>query len=187
MWLLAVSLAYDDDSDLVRRLQDQDPAALEQLYDRYSPMTYGIILRIAGDAAAAEDLLQEVFLKIWERAQSFERDKGSLGTWLITLARNRAIDYRRSVEGRMATQSVGLESMPTGGTSHTEHEFVLNLDRIEKVRAALETLSEGQRRVIELAYYDGMSQTEIAAKLGQPLGTVKALMRRGLKVIKDSL
>ena len=186
MWLLSVSQAYYDDSELIRRLQDQDPDALEQIYDRYSPMTYGIILRIAGDAGAAEDLLQEVFLKIWEHAQRFERDKGSLGTWLITMARNRAIDYRRSVEGRMTKQSVGLESMPVG-QSHVEEEFVLRLDRIAKVRAALETLNESQRRVIELAYYDGMSQTEIAAKLGQPLGTVKALMRRGLKVIKDSL
>jgi RNA polymerase sigma-70 factor (ECF subfamily) len=87
----------------------------------------------------------------------------------------------------MATQTVGLESMPTGRTAHVEHEFVLRLDRIEKVRAALQTLSDAQRRVIELAYYDGMSQTEIATKLGQPLGTVKALMRRGLKVIKDSV
>jgi RNA polymerase sigma-70 factor (ECF subfamily) len=187
MWLLAVSLAYNDDSDLIRRLQEQDPEALEQLYDRYSPMTYGIILRIAGEAGAAEDLLQEVFLRIWERAQSFEREKGSLGTWLITLARNRAIDYRRSVEGRMSSQTVGLESMPSGGSGHVEEEVVLRLDRIAKVRAALGTLSESQRRVIELAYYEGMSQTEIAARLGQPLGTVKALMRRGLKVIKDSL
>jgi RNA polymerase sigma-70 factor, ECF subfamily len=187
MWILAVALAYDDDSELVRRLQAQDPEALEELYDRYSPMTYGIILRIAGEAGAAEDLLQEVFLKIWERAQTFEREKGSLGTWLITLARNRAIDYRRSVEGRMATQSVGLESMPTGGTSHVEEHFVVRLDQIAKVRAALATLTEAQRRVIELAYYDGMSHSEIAATLGQPLGTVKALMRRGLKVIKDSL
>jgi RNA polymerase sigma-70 factor (ECF subfamily) len=186
MWLLSVALAYNDDADLIRRLQAQDPDALEQLYDRYSPMTYGIILRIAGDAGAAEDLLQEVFLKIWERAQSFERDKGSLGTWLITMARNRAIDYRRSVEGRMASQSVGLESMPVG-VARVEQEFVLRLDRIEKVREALGTLSEAQRRVIELAYYDGMSHTEIAAKLGQPLGTVKALIRRGLKAIKDSL
>jgi RNA polymerase sigma-70 factor (ECF subfamily) len=187
MWLLSVSLAYNDDSELIRRLQAQDPDALEQLYDRYSPMTYGIILRIAGEPGAAEDLLQEVFLRVWERAQSFERDKGSLGTWLIALARNRAIDYRRSVESRMTKQSVGLESMTTGRAARVEEEFVLRLDRIAKVRAALETLTESQRRVIELAYYDGMSQTEIAAKLGQPLGTVKALMRRGLKVIKDNL
>jgi RNA polymerase sigma-70 factor (ECF subfamily) len=188
MWLLSVALAYNDDSDLIRRLQARDPDALEQLYDRYSPMTFGIIRRIAGDTAAAEDLLQEVFLKIWERAQSFERDKGSLGTWLIALARNRAIDYRRSVEGRMNKQSVGLESMPSSsGPARVEEEFVLRLDRVAKVKAALQTLSDSQRRVIELAYYDGMSQTEIAAKLGQPLGTVKALMRRGLQVIKDSL
>jgi len=187
MWLLSVSLAYNDDSELILRLQEQDPLALEQLYDRYSPMTYGVILRIAGDAAAAEDLLQEVFLKLWERAKTFERDKGSLGTWLIAMARNRAIDYRRSVEGRMAKRSVGLESMPSAGLPHMEEQYVLRLDRIAKVRTALEALSESQRRVLELAYYEGMSQTEIATRLGQPLGTVKALMRRGLKVIKDSL
>ena len=187
MWLLSVALAYHDDSDLIRGLQQQDPEALAQLYDRYSAMTFGILLRIAGDAGTAEELLQEVFLKVWEHAQSFEREKGSLGTWIITLARNRAIDYRRSVEGRMATQSMGLESLPAGGVPHVEEEIVLRLDRIAKVRAALDTLSEAQRRVIELAYYEGMSHTEIAAALGQPLGTVKALMRRGLKVIKDSL
>jgi RNA polymerase sigma-70 factor (ECF subfamily) len=187
MWLLSVSLAYNDDSDLIRRLQARDPEALEELYDRYSPMTFGIIRRIAGDTAAAEDLLQEVFLKIWERAQSFEREKGTLGTWLIALARNRAIDYRRSVENRMNQQSVGLESMLSSGPARVEEEFVLRLDRVAKVKAALQALSDSQRRVIELAYYDGMSQTEIATRLGQPLGTVKALMRRGLQVIRDTL
>lgn len=187
MWMLSVALAYHDDSDLIRGLQQRDPEALAQLYDRYSAMTFGILLRIAGDAGTAEELLQEVFLKVWDHAHSFEREKGALGTWIITLARNRAIDYRRSVEGRMATQSMGLESLPSGGVARVEEAMVLRLDRIAQVRAALNTLSESQRRVIELAYYEGMSHTEIAATLGQPLGTVKALMRRGLKVIKDSL
>jgi len=150
-------------------------------------MTFGILLRISGDTGTAEDLLQEVFLKVWDHAHSFAPEKGALGTWLIALARNRAIDYRRSSAGRMATQSMGLESLPHGGGTHVEDEMVIRLDRIAKVRAALETLNESQRRVIEMAYYEGMSHTEIAAALGQPLGTVKALVRRGLKVIKDSL
>ena len=187
MWLLSVALAFNDDSEIIRGLQKQDPEALASLYDRYSGMTYGVLLRIAGDAGTAEELLQEVFLRVWERAQSFEREKGSLGTWLITLARNRAIDYRRSVEGRMAAHSAGLESLHTSASTRAEDDVVLRLDQIAKVRTALGTLNEQQRRVIELAYYDGMSHTEIATKLNQPLGTVKALMRRGLKVIKDSL
>jgi RNA polymerase sigma-70 factor (ECF subfamily) len=187
MWLLSVALAYNDDSDLIRGLKAQDPEALASLYDRYSAMTFGILLRISGDMGTAEELLQEVFLRVWERAQSFEREKGSLGTWLITMARNRAIDYRRSVEGRMAAHSMGLSELQTAGASRSEEDVVLRLDRIAKVRTALATLNEQQRRVIELAYYDGMSHTEIATKLNQPLGTVKALMRRGLKVIKDSL
>ena len=187
MWLLSVALAFHDDSELIRGLQAQDPEALASLYDRYSGMTYGILLRIAGDTGTAEELLQEVFLRVWERAQSFEREKGSLGTWLITLARNRAIDYRRSVTGRMAAQTTGLEDLRSPAGARTEHDVVLRLDRIAKVRDALAALNEQQRRVIELAYYDGMSHTEIAARLNQPLGTVKALMRRGLKVIKDSL
>lgn len=188
MWLLSVALAFNDDSDLIRGLQEQDPEALAHVYDRYSSMTYGILLRIAGDSGTAEDLLQEVFLKVWDHAHSFAQEKGALGTWIITMARNRAIDYRRSVAGRMATQSMGLESLPPPSrVARAEDEVVLRLDRIAKVRAALDTLNESQRRVIEMAYYEGMSHTEIAASLGQPLGTVKALVRRGLKVIKDSL
>ena len=187
MWLLSLALAHDDDSELVRGLQTRDPEALASLYDRYGSMTYGVLLRIAGDTGIAEELLQEVFLRVWERARSFEREKGSLGTWLITLARNRAIDYRRSVEGRMAANTTGLESVQSPDHARIEPEFVLRLDLIARVRAALETLSQQQRRVIEMAYYEGMSHTEIAAKLNQPLGTVKALLRRGLKVIKDSL
>ena len=187
MWLLAVALAFNDDTELIRGLQERDPEALAQLYDRYSKMTYGILLRITGDPGTAEELLQEVFLRIWDRAHSFEREKGALGTWIITMARNRAIDYRRSVEGRMATHSMGLESLQAAGAARVEEAMVLRLDQVAKVRAALETLTDAQRRVIELAYYQGMSHTEIAAMLGQPLGTVKALLRRGLKVIKDNL
>jgi RNA polymerase sigma-70 factor (ECF subfamily) len=187
MWLLAAALAFNDDGDLIRGLRDRDPQALAQIYDRYSAMTYGILLRIAGDSGTAEELLQEVFLRVWDRAQTFEREKGALGTWIITMARNRAIDYRRSVEGRMATHSMGLESLYATGAARAEEEMVLRLDQVTKVRAALAALSEQQRRVIELAYYQGMSHTEIAEALGQPLGTVKALVRRGLKVIKDNL
>ena len=187
MWLLAVALAFDDDSELIRELQARNPEALAMLYDRYGAMTYGILVRIVGDAGTAEELLQEVFLRVWEHAHNFDREKGSLGTWLITLARNRAIDYRRSVQGRMASQTTGLEILQTSGSRRSEEDVVLRLDQIARVRAALETLSEQQRRVIELAYYEGMSHTEIAAKLQQPLGTVKALLRRGLKVIRDGM
>src|ERR1051325_4688006 len=156
MWLLAVALAFNDDAELIRGLQAQDPEALASLYDRYSAMTYGILLRIAGDTGTAEELLQEVFLRVWERAHSFERTKGSLGTWLITLARNRAIDYRRSVQGRMSSQSSGLEALQVPASARAEEDVVLRLDRIAKVRAALETLSDQQKRVIELAYYERM-------------------------------
>src|SRR5439155_11539954 len=118
------ALAFNDDSELIRGLQKQNPEALASLYDRYSAMTYGILLRIAGDTGTAEELLQEVFLRVWERAQSFEREKGSLGTWLITLARNRAIDYRRSVQGRMAAHTMGLDNMQAAGGLRSEADVV---------------------------------------------------------------
>ena len=187
MWLLAAALAFHDDSDLVQGLRDRNPEALAELYDRYSSMTFGILLRIAGDSGTAEELLQEVFLRVWDRAHTFEREKGALGTWIITLARNRAIDYRRSAQGRMATQSQSLEALHTAGPARVEEDVVLRLDQVAKVQAALATLSDQQRRVIEMAYYQGMSHTEISAALQQPLGTVKALLRRGLKVIRENL
>lgn len=185
MWLLAVALAYNDDSELIDRLRRQDPDAISQLYDRYGAMTYGVIYRIVADRGVAEELQQDVYLRVWERAQTFEQERGAIGPWLVTMARNRAIDYRRSVAGRMSARSTGLDALEPHVS--TGRDLALDLDRVERLKAALATLTPQQRLVIELAYYEGLSQTEVAARLAQPLGTIKAQMRRALKVLKDSL
>jgi RNA polymerase sigma-70 factor (ECF subfamily) len=186
MWFLPLVLGVLEDTALAVRLQGQDPAAFEELYDQYSGMLFGILLRIAGNRGTAEELLQEVFLRVWERAGTFSPQKGSLSTWMIAMARNRGIDYRRSVEGRMELQRTDLEAMEPPHQGRAEESVVQHLDEVVKVRIALASLTVSQRRVIELAYYEGLSNTEIATRLGQPLGTVKALLRRGLTVLRES-
>src|SRR5580704_17329156 len=107
--IFQVVLRFKDESDLVRRLKERDPHAMSDLYDRYGRLAYSLIYRVVRNGAAAEDLLQETFLRIWNRVQSFDRQKGALGPWILTVARNRAIDYLRSIDGRMAAGALELD------------------------------------------------------------------------------
>jgi RNA polymerase sigma-70 factor, ECF subfamily len=178
--------AAEGDPDLVLRLQRRDPQALGELYDRYGRIVFTVILRVVRDAAIAEDLVQETFLRVWNRVQGFDAEKGAIAPWLLAVARNRAIDYLRSVAGR---ERNALEFEETDHPSlfvDMEHE-ILTSDKARVIKGAMEKLNANQRQVIELAYFEGLSQTEMAERMGQPLGTVKTWVRTALKNLRDEL
>jgi RNA polymerase sigma-70 factor, ECF subfamily len=189
MLLLSLWLAIhaaEGDPDLVLRLQRRDPQALGELYDRYGRIVFTVILRVVRDAAIAEDLVQETFLRVWNRVQGFDAEKGAIAPWLLAVARNRAIDYLRSVAGR---ERNALEFEETDHPSlfvDMEHE-ILTSDKARVIKGAMEKLNANQRQVIELAYFEGLSQTEMAERMGQPLGTVKTWVRTALKNLRDEL
>lgn len=176
-----------DEADLVRRLQARDPNAMADLYDRYGRLTYALIFRIVRNGAAAEDLVQETFLRVWNRVQGFDQEKGALGPWILAVARNRAIDYLRSVDGRMAQNVYELERMEQPAQFANFENEIMNLDRVRILKEAFEKLTPNQRIVLELAYYEGLSQTEMAARMKQPLGTVKTWVRTALKTLREQL
>ena len=182
-WLAVV---MEGDAELITRLQRRDPQALAELYDRYGRLAYSLILRVVRDVGVAEDLVQETFLRIWNRVQGFDAEKGAVGPWLMAVARNRAIDYLRSTTGR-ARNSLELETTEHPALYTDMERDLLFSDKARRVKAALEKLSPRQREVIELAYYEGLSQTEMAERLGQPLGTVKTWVRTALKNLRDEL
>lgn len=182
--LLFAVLEGDDADDLIRRLKARDPDALAVLYDRYGRIVYSLIYRVVRNEGIAEDLTQETFLRVWNRVQGFDGEKGRLGPWLLAIARNRAIDYIRSVDGRMNQSSFELAASETPSFFVNIEQEVLNSDRGRRLRAAFETLNAQQRQVIELAYYEGLTQSEMADKLGQPLGTVKTWVRSALIALR---
>jgi RNA polymerase sigma-70 factor (ECF subfamily) len=190
MTLLPLLLALEfgeSDPDLAERLKRREPQAMADLYDRYGRLAYSVILRIVRDAEMAEDLVQETFLRVWSRVQAFDSARGALGPWLLAVARNRAIDYLRSVDGRMARSSYELVEMENPALFANLESRVLQADQAGRIREAMSKLSPSQRSVIELAYFEGLSQTEMAEKMGQPLGTVKTWVRAALKSLREHL
>ena len=191
LWLayavLQVALRFKDDAALARRLKARDPKAMADLYDRYGRLTYSLIHRVVRDTGAAEDLVQETFLRVWTRMHSFDPEKGALGPWILTVARNRAIDYLRSIDGRMSTGALELDRLENPALFSDLEDSALSIDRARRLKRAFEKLSSHQRMVIELAYYEGLSQTEMAERMKQPLGTVKTWVRSALKVLREEL
>lgn len=185
--ILTTALRYKDDGDLVERLKRHDAQAMAVLYDRYGRLTYSIILRIVRNEAVAEDLVQETFFRVWNRVQAFDPAKGALGPWILTVARNRAIDYLRSIEGRNAESTFEIGNMEHPALFQEMESGILNMDRVKMLKSAFDKLTPNQRVVIELAYYEGLSQTEMSARLKQPLGTVKTWVRTALKALRDEL
>ncbi len=190
MTLLPLLLAIyveEDDRDLAERLKRREPAALAKLYDSYGKIAFSLIYRIVRDVGVAEDLVQETFLRVWNRAQGFDAARGALGPWLLAVARNRAIDYIRSSGGKMARGALDLEYAEHPSAFVNFESDLLTRDREMRVRKAVDRLNENQRHVIELAYFEGLSQTEMAERMGQPLGTVKTWVRSALKNLRDEL
>jgi RNA polymerase sigma-70 factor (ECF subfamily) len=178
-------MMFDEEVSLIERLQNRDPAALADLYDRYGRLTYSLIVRIVRDVGVAEDLTQETFLRVWISVGRFDAERGSLRPWLLTVARNRAIDYLRTADGRCNRDLPSLDLVE-------DSKLLADLERsiatsAGNLRGALAKLSNNQRRVIDLAYFEGYSQTEMAAKLGQPLGTVKTWVRTALNLLREEL
>ena len=177
-----------DDAGLLRAVARGDESAFARVYDRYSPILLGLLLRILRSRAEAEDVLQEVFLQVWQQARSFDESRGRAFTWLVTLARSRAIDRLRSVDSReRAALRSAEDGQPVTQASTPADEDAIRAERAEAVRGALGELPEEQRQVLVLAYLEGMSQSEIAAAKNQPLGTVKTRTRAGLKKLSESL
>ncbi|MBC7927125.1 MAG: sigma-70 family RNA polymerase sigma factor [Bryobacteraceae bacterium] len=157
---------------------------MAEVYDRYGRVVYSLIFRVVRDRAAAEDLVQECFLRVWNRVSAFDAEKGALGPWLLTVARNQALDYIRSVEGRAWSTMMTADTERPKAFRDIEGE-ILNSVEIQRVQKALAMLSDRQREIIELAYFEGLTQTEMAEKLQQPLGTIKTWMRTALKTLRE--
>jgi RNA polymerase sigma-70 factor, ECF subfamily len=185
--LLFAIYSGEDDRSLAERLKCRDPSVMGDLYDRYGKLVFSLIYRVVRDIGVAEDLVQETFLRVWNRAQGFDAERGALGPWLLTVARNRAIDYVRSAGGKMSRGALELDAAEHPSVFVNFEAEVLSQDRARRVRGALERLNENQRHVIELAYFEGLSQSEMAERMGQPLGTVKTWVRTALKHLRDDL
>ncbi len=185
--ILSLELSGQHDEDLARRLQRRDPDAMKDLYDRFGRLAYSVVLAIVRDGGTAEDLVQETFLRVWNRIQAFEPGRGALGPWLLAIARNRAIDHVRSSSARMDKNAYELDVREHPSLFVDMSREVENTDHARLIRAAIAKLNENQQRVIELAYYEGLSQTEMATRLGQPLGTVKTWVRAALAILREEL
>ncbi len=160
-----------------------DQAALGRLYDRYGRMVYSLAFRITEDRNAAEEVTQDVFLQLWRRARAFDPSRGDVISWLITIGRSRAIDRLRSRQQRAAGSWVPLDDAPFLAALPVS----VDLAAADQLSKALAALPEQQRKVIEMAYYQGFTQSEIASRLNEPLGTVKTWTRSGLKALREKL
>lgn len=184
--LIMAVYAGSQERELIARLQRRDPQALAELYDRYGKLAYSLVLRVVRDQAIAEDLVQETFLRVWNRVHSVDSDKGSIGPWLLAIARNRAIDYLRSAAGR-ERRAVELDEIDHAPLYREMEAGILISDQARRVKLAMDKLAPNYRAVMELAYFEGLSQSEMAAKMGQPLGTIKTWVRTALQSLREDL
>lgn len=172
--------AVSPDAALVSAIRAGDQSAMAALYDRYSPIVYSVALRVLGDTGGAEDVQQDVFLQLWRNPGAFDVSRGNLGAWLAVITRNRAIDALRKRRPESDLEDVVLSVVP---------DMAGDADRsriAEKVRGMLGTMPTPQRAALEMAYYKGLTHTEIAAKTGEPLGTIKTRIRAGLTALRKA-
>lgn len=167
------------DIEIIERIQRREPDGLAAAYDRFGGMAFALFMRITRDRSAAEDLLQELFIRVWTRGRNFDATKGALGVWIISIARNMAIDYVRSAQARFGSRLRPLEDIDPLFLSNPTREAEAAVDR-RVIKTALDNLNANEKRALELAYFEGLSQSEIAEKLQEPLGTVKSWIRSGL-------
>jgi len=163
---------------LIARIRAGDESAMSDLYDRYSGIVYGVALRVLGNTMAAEDVLQEVFLQLWRNPQAFDAERGRLAPWLAVIARNRSIDVLRK-----RPMEEDIDELPISTGVNLEDEASERM-AIDKVRGVLAQLPPDQRKTLEMAYFEGLTHTEIASKTGDPLGTVKTRIRYGLLALR---
>lgn len=174
----------DEDVLLIRRLARGDEDALAALYDRHGRVAFALALRVVGDPETAEEVVQEVFLAVWRRAAGYDAGKGSVKSWLLAAARNRAIDVLRMRQARPRTTS--FDDIPLVAADDPAHAALAAVDAAF-LRAAVATLPADQRTAVELAYFAGLSYPEIAAQLGIPLGTVKSRLRLALERLRAAV
>jgi RNA polymerase sigma-70 factor, ECF subfamily len=178
-------LAHLSDEALVALAARSEQSALAELYDRFGRPAYGLALRILRDESLAEDAVQDAFLAVWRTAPRFLPERGKASTWILTLVHRRAVDLVRR-EQRRRTDALDPETEPVDRSAPVDEEAWLRLQR-ERVQGALRQLPDQQREAIELAYYGGFTQSELAERLGQPLGTIKSRMFLGLGRLRELL
>jgi RNA polymerase sigma-70 factor, ECF subfamily len=173
--------AASPDTALVSAIRAGDQNAMAALYDRYSPVVYSVALRVLGDTGAAEDVQQDVFMQLWRNPGAFDASRGNLGAWLAVITRNRAIDTLRKRRPQDDLEDVVLSVVP---------DLAADADRSRiatKIRELLGAMPPAQRSALEMAYYEGLTHTEIASKTGEPLGTIKTRIRAGLIALRKAL
>ena len=169
------------DLSLVARVRARDESAMATLYDRYSSLVYAVALRVLGETGAAEDVLQEIFLQLWRKPAAFDSARGSMGAWLSVIARNRSIDALRKRKPETDIEDVVLS---------VETDFADNADRgraLVKIREAMGKMAGPQKLALEMAFFEGLTHTEIAEKTGEPLGTIKTRIRAGLLTLRAAV
>jgi RNA polymerase sigma-70 factor (ECF subfamily) len=182
-----LTVLKDFDAAVLARLVDGDESGLAVLYDRHATAVYSLALRIVRDAAEAEDVTQEVFAQVWSQARRFDSSRGSVAAWLVMMARSRALDRLRR---KQAVLKPGpgehiLAEIPDDTPS--VELLAASEEEARSARAALAALPSAERTALELAYYEGLTQSEIAARTGQPLGTVKTRIRSALRRIREAM
>ena len=179
----------NQDPALIERIRGGDRAAFLDFYDRYSPLLFSVAARVLGDRKEAEDVLQEVMLVIWNKSGDFDPQLGTLSSWAVTLTRNKALDRLRARTRRLRLiEEAAVLAEDSYVTSYpSANEIVHGRERAELLRDAMNELPADQRMAIELAFFTGLSQSDIARRLQQPLGTVKARIRRGMLRLREQL
>ena len=170
-----------DDMGLLTRIQSGDQEAMSALFDRYGTMVYSVALRVLKDTGEAEDVMQEIFVQVWKNPSAFVSGRGSLGGWLVVVARNRSIDVIRR---RRPSDPVELFALPSSTNLAQEAE---RNSLLEKIRGVMLSLPVEQQKSVELAFFEGLSHSEISEKTGDPLGTVKTRIRLALITIRKAL
>jgi RNA polymerase sigma-70 factor (ECF subfamily) len=181
-----------DDAEMMEALAGGDVHALEALYDRYSALVFSVSLRVLHDVHLAEDVTQEVFLRLWRQPASFDPARGRFISWLMSVTRNRALDELRRISRRNRSEDQEDEDNPVSDVPSADRMDDPTLgaelaEQREAVRAAMTRLPPEQRRAIELAYFSGLTQVEIADMTGDPLGTVKTRIRLGMRKLREAL
>jgi RNA polymerase sigma-70 factor, ECF subfamily len=172
--------AKPNDSSLVAAIRSGDERAMGELYDRYSGIVYSVALRVLGDTGTAEDVLQEVFMQLWRNPGLFDSSRGNLAPWLAVIARNRAIDQLRKRRPQTDIEDV-IVAVDSDLAGEADRSIAM-----EKVRGVLKTMPAAQRSALEMAYFEGLSHSEISAKTGEPLGTIKTRIRTGLLALRKA-
>lgn len=175
------------DSTLIERMMTGDESALSTIYDRYSAMLFGMLTRILDDRQAAEEVLQDLFLQLWRNAGQFDASRGALPAWLMVIGRNRAISRLRGRRDRELLEEQEGDFANTFVSSQNIEDEAARSELAQSLKAALGKLPAEQRQSLELAYFQGMTQSEIATKTGAPLGTVKTRMRTAMQSLRQIL